>query len=408
MNFTNESQYIIEQLILNFEDIKKNVQNKDKKRLLTGIFNGINEAAGEMSVLENSSFIKTEIKEEINKNEILDIDLFESKYVPENIKKYIIDNHNSKISFTSIINKKQITIEFFITKKELLTELSEIKVLAQKIFIVFKYLSSFSSKECCKQLKISIMRTHFKKNLPNSGHIVIGPQHANTAVTYNCKKNNSIVIFRKQEVFKTCIHELMHALGLDWYEMDESNFKDKLKGIYKIESDLNTPESYVEFWACILNTCFTSYFLCDKKLDDFILFTETLLEFERLYSLYQVGKILNFLSISYTDLYKENDISSQLRTYMYKEETNVFMYYILKTLFLYNYVDFLLFCDGINKNIINFTETQDNMNGLYNFINKFYNNPDFINDISKIYKKISKVKSKFLKKNMRLTCVELG
>ena len=154
MNFTNESQYIIEQLILNFENIKKNVQNKDKKKLLTGIFNGINKAAGEMSVLENSSFIKTEIKEEINKNEILDIDLFESKYVPENIKKYIIDNHNSKISFTSIINKKHITIEFFITKKELLTELSEIKVLAQKIFIVFKYLSSFSSKECCKQLKI--------------------------------------------------------------------------------------------------------------------------------------------------------------------------------------------------------------------------------------------------------------
>ena len=39
------------------------------------------------------------------------------------------------------------------------------------------------------------MHTPFKKILPKSSHIIIGPNHVNTAVTYHCLKNNNILTF---------------------------------------------------------------------------------------------------------------------------------------------------------------------------------------------------------------------
>jgi hypothetical protein len=201
---------------------------------------------------------------------------------------------------------------------------------------------------------------------------------------------------------------MLHALGLDWHEMSTTKLKEKMKRLYKIKSDMNTPEAYVEFWACILNSCFSSYFLSNKNLEEYLLFVEYFLEFEKIYSLYQINKILKFMEMSYTDLYKNNVSSVQLRKYMYKEDSNVFMYYILKTLFLYNHLDFFVFCKKNNKNLINFFKTEDNMNNLYNFIHKMHDKASFINDINKIGNIINKKKVKqFVRKTMRMSAVEL-
>ena len=114
------------------------------------------------------------------------------------------------------------------------------------------------------------------------------------------------------------------------------------------------------------------------------------------------------MTMSYTNLYKNNASSIQLRKYMYKEDSNVFMYYILKTLFLYNHLDFLIFCKNNNKNLINFSKTENNMNNIYNFISKMHDRTCFINDITKIGNIINKKSTKnFIKKTMRMTAVEL-
>lgn len=411
MNFTHESQKIIEMLIKLFKNNHKKQMPKDQSindNIFSTIYYQINRSAIDVDLMEELSLIKTEIKETINKSEIKNIDLFNSYFVPENIKKYIETYTKSKVSISTIINKKDIILDFYLTEYELLNELEIIKKFAKKIFILFKYLSSISENKCSKKLRISFFRTPFKKQLPKYNYLTIGPINANTAVTYSCQKDNTILIFRKEEMFKTCIHEMIHALGLDWIEQPVTELKKKMRKIFKIKSNMETPEAYAEFWACILNCCFTSYYLSDKNIDEYLLFVEYFLQFEKFYSLYQVAKILNFMNINYVNIYQNNTTSKQLRRYMYKENTNIFMYYILKTLLLYNSTDFLNFCKNNNKNIINFLHNEENIDKLYNFISKRYDNQGFINDINNIFEELNKKKvPNFMRKSMRLTAIEL-
>ena len=411
MNFTNDSKKIMETFIVAFKGFYNKQtpeQQNIKDKILTNIFYNINRSSIDIGLMTELNLIKTQIKEKINKQELTRIELLNSRFNPSHIKKYIYEQVTSRISFLTTINKKKLTLDFYLTEKELINDLSEIKEMSKRLFIVFKYLSDMSEKECCQSLTISLFRTPFKKVLPKSTHIIVGPNHVNTAVTFHCKKNNSIVVFRKEEMFKTCIHEMLHALGLDWYEMPNTKLKEKMKRLYKIKSNMDTPEAYVEFWGCILNSCFSSYFLSNKNLEEYLLFVEYFLEFEKIYSLYQINKILRFMTMSYTDLYKNNVSSIQLRKYMYKEDSNVFMYYILKTLFLYNHLEFFIFCKNNNKNLINFSKTEENMNNIYNFISRMHDKASFINDISKIGNIINKKKGKqFIKKTMRMTAVEL-
>ena len=113
------------------------------------------------------------------------------------------------------------------------------------------------------------------------------------------------------------------------------------------------------------------------------------------------------MGINYVTLYKNDDTSKSLRKYMYKENTNIFMYYILKTLFLYNNLDFMNFCNNNNKQFVNFSLTETNMNKLYNFIHKRYDDINFIRDINKVCKNIKLKSDDILKRTMRLTALEL-
>ena len=84
------------------------------------------------------------------------------------------------------------------------------------------------------------------------------------------------------------------------------------------------------------------------------------------------------------------------------------MYYILKTLLLYNTTDFLHFCKNNNKNIINFLHNEDNMEKLYDFISKRHNSVLFINDINNIFEELNKKNiPNSIRKSMRLTAIEL-
>ena len=110
-----------------------------------------------------------------------------------------------------------------------------------------------------------------------------------------------------------------------------TKLKDRIKGMYKIKSEFDISESYSEFWATILNCCFTSYELIDenKERETFLLYTEFCIRMETIFSLFQAVKILNYMSLVYENLYKDDEISKNFRNILYKEETNVFAYYIL-------------------------------------------------------------------------------
>lgn len=65
------------------------------------------------------------------------------------------------------------------------------------------------------------------------------------------------------------------------------------------------------------------------------------LELEQRFSLFQCGKVLHFYGLDYVDLYERSPDSEKRRKYNYKETTNVFSYYILKSIFMFFMDDFL-------------------------------------------------------------------
>jgi hypothetical protein len=66
----------------------------------------------------------------------------------------------------------------------------------------------------------------------------------------------------------------------------------------------------------------------------FFSYVETLLSYEQQYSALQANKIMNNFNINYDMLIKGNAIN-------YRENTNVFCYYILKSICLININDFI-------------------------------------------------------------------
>ena len=69
---------------------------------------------------------------------------------------------------------------------------------------------------------------------------IIGPHHVNGGYTNFCVSQGSIIIYRKEEWLKVLIHVCMHSFGLEFSNLDLSNFNLELKKLFpiKIESKI--------------------------------------------------------------------------------------------------------------------------------------------------------------------------
>ena len=121
------------------------------------------------------------------------------------------------------------------------------------------------------------------------------------------------------------------------------------------------------------------------------------------------------MGLRYTNLYKNNDISKVLRCLLYKENTDVLSYYIIKAIILYNYEYFLLWCKKNNLNTIAFDKNPNTLKKIGLFIKNKYKNEKFLKDIhimETIYNDIIGTTLKPDKKDIlatsRMTISELG
>jgi len=116
------------------------------------------------------------------------------------------------------------------------------------------------------------------------------------------------------------------------------------------------------------------------------------------------------MNLKYKNLYNTN-MKNEIKM-MYKENTNVFVYYILKTLFFYFDIEFLLLCYNNNDNIIHFDKTISNIQRIIGFIKNHYKNKVFLEKVSvfenlvELYYNTNDEKS-FLLKTNRMTVNEI-
>jgi hypothetical protein len=205
--------------------------------------------------------------------------------------------------------------------------------------------------------------------------------------------------------------------------MNNAKCKQKILSLFPVNSEVNLFEAYTEFWARIMNIIFCSYSNARHKTDMNELLTnaEFFLNFERIYSFFQMVKVLDFMNIEYPFLITKTTHADSLRRSLYKEQTNVLAYYIITMILINNYEDFLLWCKINNDTFLQFKKTELNQDRFCRFIEKHYRTPELLynidctvellDDIKKMERKNKHRKSKyaeFLLKNLRMTLCELN
>ena len=342
-------------------------------------------------VLENARKLSKQIRHEHIQNLNMS-PLLQGDYGVEEIKNFIKDNSSSEkhttFSYSFVIeNNGGVKREIKLIFVDYLGFNSIVyNKYAERVFMVL-YLLRNTSDYCSKTLKIYCYMTPFKKLLPESRSDVLSSVNINTGATYQCIKNNDICIYRHEEWFKVLIHELLHAHGVDM----RITFSPKQ---FYITSKIHVGEAYVEFWAVYLNSVFAAYYL--SKQDNVLknanhLFSEYLAKFiraERIFSLIQVNKILRHNNVKYGDLFVSKN--------KYREKTNVFAYFILKSIFLFNYYIFMVKSMEYNNN--NYTVI--NQKYIEDFIERYSKSRDF-------KKYLKKLNVNYMNKSLRLTIIEI-
>ena len=305
-------------------------------------------------------------------------------YINSYIKEYNDKNISKTYEYTFKINGERDSRDF---KIYFIDYLGNTRAMydryARNVYMIL-YLFRNLNTDCSKSLDIYFYMTPFKKLLPDSKGVVLSRENINTGLTYQCVKKNTICVYRREEWFKVFIHELFHSYGTD---MKISFSPD----VFKIDEKIMVGEAYVEFWAVYFNSMTIAFHLSknlqiqkNKKFSEYL---AKIIRAERIFSLIQVNKILKYNGIKYDELFKKNK---------YREKTNVFAYFIIKSILLFHYSDFIQLCYKNNKD--KYTVNNDM------FIKKF------IDRYSKsvLYKKYLNILNvDYMKTSLRMSIMEL-
>lgn len=316
--------------------------------------------------------------------------------------------------------KRNITLNFIIEKSDVDLDLdlepniTRFNKYADNILLLLLTLNKHTTNKCSNNLVYFLYFTSLKKRISSSIDI-LGREHVNTGFTYTCPFNNAeIVIFRKEEWYKVVIHETFHNLHLDFSGMNNlDSCDDKMSALFNVNSSIKLFESYTEFWAKIINILIFSYKLLDVKTEYklFLKYCDFLINFERIHCFFQMIKILRFNNLTYYDILSGSD---KLKSY--KENSNVFAYYIITLILLNNYPAFLLWCYNNNSHtqMLQFHQTLENTNKLCSFIESNYNISSLLNGVICSEKLLNKIKQntknktgKYILTNLRLSLCEI-
>ena len=342
---------------------------------------------------------------------------FNSNSFPEIIRKHIDELTLSEIIYNFSLYGRMIKLYFIVEEDNVELKLDEFNKYVDNIIIWLYILNQYASKQCANTLAVYFYFTSLEKKLPNSNIFILDERNVNTAFTTTCPRDSEIVVFRHEEWFKVFIHETFHNFGLDFSDMNNNESKNCILNIFQVNSEVNLYESYTEFWAEIMNALFCSFFaLKDKNdVDEFLSNSEFFINFERTYSFFQLVKTLQFMGLTYKDLYSKSEHSRILRENLYKEKTNVLAYYVIKTVLINNYQGFLSWCKINNFSLLQFKKTLANQKEFCKFIEKNYKTTSMINGVvetqhflNNIQKDKKKTNLHYILTNLRMSICEMG
>tara|TARA_Y100001958_G_C21241221_1_gene569042 strand:- start:2323 stop:3561 length:1239 start_codon:yes stop_codon:yes gene_type:complete len=411
MEFKKQSSKIIKSLLPSLKEVPAYTSLKDDDRFNKSLDGMLLLLYREIKNSEKH-FKKASIPEPVLQTELITPNLTGGMYYPDTIKDYVKANTKYQLIYRLNINGKENRIIFSLFTEK---DIENIDKYNKYIGFIYNWLficHKISPVSVCSTLDIFLNLTPYTKKLPPSRGSILGPLHANSAYTQRCKNSNEVIIYREEEWKKVFIHELFHSFCFDPNDNQVEEILPYVKELFPIKSTFLLGESYVETWARILNSAYESYYSLQNKNDTehFLLNMRFSLQLERMMSIKQMCKILDYMGLTYYDITNIGTKPSELMTSLYLEKTNIFVYYVMVAILMNNYYYFLLWCAKNNSNIFKFTHTKKTTESFKNFIKSQYNDPNLqktIDHMCKYIKKLSKSDNKYLKYTARMTAVEI-
>lgn len=331
--------------------------------------------------------------------------------LPKTIQQGIIESMSTEISYTFKLFERKIKIIFVVEEDSKKVNIHTYNKHVEKMIMWLWIVHQYADAKCSSNLVVYIYFTPLEKRIPLSNTVILDETNVNTAITTGCIVDAEIVIYRKEEWFKVFIHETCHSFGIDFSNMNTTECTRRILKLFPVNSRVNLFESYTEFWAETMNVSFCSFMILKNKnnLDEFLSNVQILMNVERNYSFFQLVKILNFMGLQYTDLYSLK--SDVLRKTLYKENTNVLSYYVIKTILINNYPAFLSWCKINNPTLLQFNKTLTNQAKYCDYIEKNYKSKSMLDNIKNASQLLTNKKTNidhFLITNMRMSLCELG
>jgi hypothetical protein len=316
-------------------------------------------------LLENKTRVIEVIKSPMKDRHKLHDNIYDNNFISIDIQ-HIIETNDMKFKEIQLNNNKISLYEF--DKKPNL----------DLIFFIINFMENLAKKFNIKYnpIDLTLILTSQKKLITNKKFL--GPENINSGSTYF---NNSVLIWRIEEVYKVLIHELIHFFGFD-HSLFMNSLSNNGTNKHCINGDDRENEAYTESFALSIHTFILSKFL---KVPFFDLFN-----YEINFSLIQCKKILDFFKI---DNIKDIIFNKNCDNPIY-QKTGVFSYFFIKTSLILNLKNTMDFIYKNSKNISEFNK----------LIEKSLESEE-INIVNNI--KIPDNES-FFNNTMRMTCLEFS
>jgi len=366
----------------------------------------------------SSKFVKKTVKVTTTRNLPMPADMREqvlssggskgSTYFPEEIQDHILNEPSTATTYHFKVNDPKVNdrkvndrkvndrkvVLHFVVFDDTLNTLMENKNMdehARRVCALIHLVSAHAARPACSStLNIYIYMTDFKKRFPTEKGQSLDAIHANTGMAYHCAKNNDVVVYRKEEWFKVLIHELFHAFGLSFIESDmetevHAGMQRSLQRMYAISHPVRIYETYCEIWARILNVVFDCFMdddattkslnpiqATDLQLQVFMECVMDGLHENARFAQQQCAKLMRYMDITYATLANPTKENREIISKKYRENTNIFAYYVLTCVLLHSPDEFIVWCYKNNpftrskprNNILQFRTIPSNFNGF--------------------------------------------
>ena len=312
------------------------------------------------------------------------------EFFPAEIQRHVLNEQSISIGYRFSVGGRAVSLHFVVFNKRIdKLNMNKMAAKARRVCALLHLVSLHASRAACSStLNIFIYMTEFKKLFPTRKGEAFESEHANTGLSYHCARNNDVVVYRQEEWFKVLIHELFHAFGLSFIEGDlpdgaDAAMQTVLQKTYAISHPVRIYETYCEIWARILNVVFACFSnACadgsSKCMDsdvDLAVFGDCVMQGLRKdaeHALHQCAKIMHHMGIPSHVLLNPTDENRAIVAEKYRENTNVFAYYVLTCALQHSHELFLEWCYKNNPttakkpraNVMQFRTNRSNFNSF--------------------------------------------